>query len=366
MPAATTTFLEPGTDATQDLSFFRTVTGTVASDATVSYTGPRSLKCSVGNPAANTTVLASAGVIADSGSQVSIYVRFDSLPSATSVIYTLLTTALSVAQVQINTSGNLIMAPTGATAVTGSSVLAINTWYRISVSYYITNTTTFQFRLYINGIPEATASAGTLTRTGTDTIRIGTTSGYGADKNLWYDNIYAAKGGASSSSQPDTGNILMTAKRPNANGTANNFSTQIGSGGSGYGLGKSPQVNEQPLSTTNGWSIINAGSVVTEEYNIEDMRTGDVNIRARTIVSCMGWVYASALAAETGKIIWNGDKSNISITTTNTMFMKYSNSRIDAAHEGEDIGIETDATVTTVSLYECGVVCAFTRTRTML
>ena len=58
----------------------------------------------------------------------------------------------------------------------------------------------------------------------------------------------------------DPGAILVTAKRPFTNGTTEDgFTTQIGASGSGYGSGHTPQVNERPLSQTNGWSVIGAG-----------------------------------------------------------------------------------------------------------
>src|SRR6185436_9856514 len=119
----------------------------------------------------------------------------------------------------------------------------------------------------------------------------------------------------SSASLTDTGNIWVTAKRPNANGTTNGFTTQIGSGGSGYGTGHSPQVNERVLSTTNGWSMVGAGSAVTEEYNIESAAAGDIDISSANYVDVMGWVYASSLVNETASIIVNGVSSNISLTS---------------------------------------------------
>ena len=241
-------------------------------------------------------------------------------------------------------------------------MLAINTWYRISFSYYITNTTTFQGKIYINGILDSTANAGTLTRTGSDNFVLGLASGgRGNNINYYFDDIYVATGGASSSSQPDPGNILVTAKRPNANGTTNNFNTQIGSGGSGYGSGHSPQVNEQPLNTANGWSIIGAGSAVTEEYNVENAATGDVNITGVTIVDYVGWLYTNAVLSETAKMIVNGVSTNISIpANANTMFQVAAGSTTYPAGSGSDIGETTDTTVTTVSLYECGIIIAYT------
>ena len=156
----------------------------------------------------------------------------------------------------------------------------------------------------------------------------------------------------------DPGNIWVTAKRPNANGTTNDFVTQIGIAGSGYGTGHSPQVNERALSTTNGWSIV-AVAATTEEYNIESAGTGDIDITGATIVDYVGWVYTSALISETGSIIVNNATSNISITSTNTMFTAVAGSTTYPAGTGTDIGEITSATATTVSLYECGIMIAY-------
>ncbi len=154
------------------------------------------------------------------------------------------------------------------------------------------------------------------------------------------------------------GDIRITAKRPNANGTLIEFTTQIGAGGSGYGSGHSPQVNERPLSTTNGWSIA-ATAVKTEEYNIEGQTVGDINLSGATLVDYTGWVHAKALIAETGKIRVNNVDTNISLTSTITMFTKIAASTTYPAATGTDIGILTSATETTVSLYEAGIMFAY-------
>ncbi len=357
--ATVTTFLEPGTDATQDLSFYISVSGTVASATDQVHTGTSSLKLSTGAGAATADATSPTGVCADAGTQISCYFRFDALPAATASIIRVRTAALAVLNINMATDGKLINAPQGATSATGTTVLAVNTWYRICVSYYITNTTTYQCKVYIDGVLDSTANAGTLTNTGSTLVGFRAANTAGANRNYWIDDLYVATGGASSSSQPDTGDIRVTAKRPNANGTTNNFVTQIGSSGSGYGTGHSPQVNERPLSQTNGWSVVAVGSPVTEEYNIENASTGDVDVSSATLIDYVGWVFTKALTNETAQIIVNNVNANIAVTTAASLFQKVAGSATYPAGTGTDIGMVTDNTVTTVSLYECGIIFAY-------
>jgi len=350
-----TTFLESGTDATQDFVFWTATTGTVASDSTVKNTGPRSIALDTGSPAGNSTATKN-GVLADAGRRVSLWVRFsDSTPDVnTNIVIFQNTSGNNVYNLVLNTTGVLSNNPVGATAVAGTKVLSDNTWYRITISYTITNTTTFRFELYIDGVFESSATAGTLTRTGTDKFRIASNGGAGANKINRFDDIYIDDG----SNYTDPGAVRVTNKRPNANGTNNNFVTQIGAGGSGYGSGHSPQVNEQPLSTTNGWSVVGAGSAVTEEYTIENALTGDVNMNLVSIIDYMGWLYSSSLVSETGQIKVGGVASNIALTSTNTLFLVAAASTAYPAGN-TDIGEVTDTTLTTVSLYECGILFAY-------
>lgn len=359
--ALATTFLESGGDATQDLTFYATNSGTVTAATDQSHTGSYSIKCNSGAGAVTALVSTKTGILADSGSQISFYFRFDVLPSANETFCFINDSSnIVVLKTRLGPSGVIVNSPQGATAATGTKILAVNTWYRICISYYITNTTTYQCKVYVNGVLDSTTNAGTLIRTGTNRLMLQIEGTAGANKNHWFDDIYCATGGADSSAQPDTGDIRVTAKRPNANGTTNGFTTQIGSGGSGYGSGHSPQVNEQPLSTTNGWSMIGAGSAITEEYTIEGLTVGNVDLTGYSILDFMGWVYAKSLSSETGSIVVAGATSSISLTSTNTLFIKAAGSTVYPAG-GTDIGIVTDTTLTTVSLYECGILVAFSK-----
>lgn len=354
---AATTFMEPGTDATQDFTFYLSTTGTVASVTDQAKTGPRSIKCSTSNPAVTAIATSPISILTDTGSQVSFWFRFDTLPAATSIMFALVnTTPTTSFAISILTNGTLQNIPTGGTAATGTTVLAVNTWYRICLSYFVTNTTTYAYKVYINGVLDSTTNAGTLTATGSDRLRLANQSLSGINRNFWFDDIYAATGGASSSSQPDTGDIRVTAKRPFSNGTVNGFT---GSGTpSSYGTGNARYVNERPLSTTNFVSVVATG-VTTEEYNIENRNIGDVVLQGQSIVDYAGWVYANALLAETGSIVVNNVTSNISLTSANTLFTAFAGSSVYPAGTGTDIGIITSALATTVTLNEAGMLFAY-------
>ncbi len=359
-----TKFLEPGTDATQDFSFYTstpvTGTGAVTSDSSIFHTGTRSIKCNSG--ASNGSAIAiTPSVLSDSGSRISFWFRFNQAPSTGNESFALLYKSDSttiVATIQLTTAARLTVAPTGGTASNGTTVLSVNTWYRLCISYFITNTTTYRIKLFLNNVLEANASAGTLTNTGTDRVGFRVGNGNGNNNFRWFDNIYVDDG-ASSGSQTDPGDIRVTAKRPLTNGVANDFTTQIGSGGSGYGSGHAPQVNEQPLSQTNGWSMIGAGSAVTEEYNIEGVSVGDVDLTGAQIVDIGGWVFAKALVSETASLVLLGNTSNVALTSTPTLFRAYTGTTTYPLDEGTDIGLITTTALTTVSLYECGILIAF-------
>lgn len=365
------TFLEPGMDATQDGSFFAGLnlgTGsTAAYDSSQSHAGPGSMKCVVVN-SSQTASPFTPDIVSDAGACISAWFRFSTVTPATLTNFLMVLTSANGSGrmgVGINTNGTLNFANKGsASQANGSTTLVVNTWYRISLSYTDVSTSTWAAKVYINGTLEINASAGVQgngSANSTACVSFGqNSSSLGsfstpAISTIWVDSMYIDN----RSDLTDCGAIDVTAKRPNANGTTNGFTTQIGSGGSGYGTGHSPQVNERPLSTTNGWSMIGAGSAITEEYTIEGASVGDVDISTATIVDYLGWVYAKSLASETASIIVGGASSNISLTSANTMFTKVKGSSTYPAG-GTDIGITTTTALTTVSLFECGVIVAYT------
>lgn len=361
------TFLEPGSAATQDLSFFTASAvnnGTVATDTT----GGRNIKASVTTVGGWALVETPTSVVSDVGALVSMGMRLSTAaPSTTTMLFAVGGSGFAeILMVGVSPAGTLIIAGRGTTAINGTTVLASNKRYRVSLSYVITSTTSWTAKLYLDGVLEATTTNvdGTLSLVTTTCVQIGTDAGATGFTDFAsssiidtrYDSIYVD----TRTDLTDCGNIRVTAKRPFSNGTTTGFSTQIGAGGSGYGSGHAPQVNEQPLSQTNGWSVINAGSTVTEEYNVEGAAVGDVDLTGVDIVDSVGWILAKALVGETAQLIVNGVSAAIALTSTATLFTRAAGTKTYPGGAGVDVGMTTSATVTTVSLYECGVLIAYT------
>lgn len=346
----TVKFIEPGGDADFGFGLWPGTFGspTIVSDF-VHGGHQRSVRFTVGGG------LIGSLLVADAGARISFYLYIVAYPTSNSII-------------RVNNSGtasfNLNLSSTGALSLnngagtalcapTASPNLALNSWYRVSFAYTVTSTTVNEFRLFIDGKLVGTGTNKTVSTTGINSFYLGNVNGT-ANMDIRVSDVYVDD----STALTDTGDMWVTAKRPNANGTANNFTTQIGSGGSGYGTGHSPQVNERPSSDTNGWSVA-AVAATTEEYNIESKSTGDIDITKATIQSVMGWVRVKSLIAETAQIVLDSATSNIASTTTITTFKKVGGSSYPAG-SGTDIGVVSSATVTTISLYECGVVVAYT------
>jgi hypothetical protein len=176
---------------------------------------------------------------------------------------------------------------------------------------------------------------------------------------VWIDDEYIDN----RTNKTDPGNVRITAKRPNANGSINNFTTQIGSGNSGYGTGHSPQVNERPLSTTNGW-LISTTATLAEKYNIEAASVGDINITGAAIVDFMGWVYTaidSTADSPSQHIAVDGVNTTIILTTLPAMYTQVAGKTTYPARTGTDIGMNTTFTTNAhlTSLYECGILVAY-------
>lgn len=345
------TFLESGTDATGNFSFFTSTTGTVASDATTSKTGLRSIKLSTGSPAVTAGAIAQ-NTCADAGRRVSVWFKFDTAPAVQTPLFAIQTNGgLGVIAVDLSTTRKLISRPLGATQVTGTTVLSVDTWYRITLSYTVTNTTTFRADVFLNGTPEASATAGTLTRTGSNQLTLQANSGFGANCNVWFDNIYIDDG----SDYSDPGDIRVTAKRPASNNT-NNFDTAIGANPAN----RWTNVNEVPLSTTNGWRH-NATTDVQENYTLETAAVGDVNIAAYPRIGTTAWIWANGAAggAGTPKIMANGSETAITLTNAGKLFTVLTTTTA-YPNNAAGIGMRSTNNADDTFLYECGTLIAYT------
>lgn len=185
-----------GSDRTQDTSGISVVSGTFASATDRQRTGPRSLKATMSG---TNCIGQFSNVLADAGRRISFGVNFDSVAwSGTNpLMLRFQTTAPSnlVASMQFQTgTAQLRFQPAGATAVNGTATLSANAWHRIAIAFVITNTTTFEFRVYVDGVLDITCTAGTMTRVGAAHLEMLIPSGAGATKNVWYDDVYADAG----------------------------------------------------------------------------------------------------------------------------------------------------------------------------
>lgn len=152
-----------------------------------------------------------------------------------------------------------------------------------------------------------------------------------------FDDIYVDDG----NTLDDSGDIHVMAKLPNADNT-HQFTTNIGANpgaGSYY-----TNVNERPLSTTNGWQTSSANQ--SENYGIQDAATGDVDISTATMIADAAWVYANSGSSCTGNI-------------TNTLFTNIVSSA-SYPNNSAAVGIQSCGSATTVSLYETGMLIAYT------
>lgn len=368
----TVTYALAGTSETFDTSLFDFITtsasATVTSDSSNTNGQQRSLKCHTPSGGVNRNAQPGClSVLADAGSRITFGMRFTALPDSfvdtagnkTDIIFSATTSgSVTCFAISLDNNGHLRILDKNLTTVgsAGATTLAINTRYRISISYTITSASVNTVKVFINGTLELTATnfSSTISSSafGLGQIQWDCTTNA---TDIYFTDIFMDN----SSSLVDCGDIRVTAKRPISNGTNNDWTTQIGSGGSGVGTGHSPQVNERALSQTNGWSLVTAGVSKTEEYNIQANSAGDVDISAQRIMGVVGWVFAKASAGNTDSIIVDGTLSNITLTTTAAPFRKVSpNPTTYPAGTGTDIGIKS-STTNTHSLYECGITVAY-------
>lgn len=354
-----TKFLSPGGDETFSIAtgggeiWDNFITGATIVTDIVHGSHVKSIKYA---PNTGGEVTSRLGVCQDSGTRINFFVYINALPNATGSLFYVATTGdLTVVKARVKSTGVIIFVDANNVQLgSDGPTLSTGQWYRFSLAYTITSKTINRFEFFVNGVSGISLTNVTLINNISNNFTLGNISG-----DTTFDIRSSDHYVDDSNALTDPGNIWVIAKRPNTNGTTNGFTTQIGSGGSGYGSGHSPQVNERPADDTNGWSIATVASAITEEYNIENASTGDINISGATIVDYMGWLKTKALTNETGKIIVNGVSTDISITTTSIFFTKAAGSSTYPAGTGADIGITSAAVATTISLYECGIMIAY-------
>ncbi len=276
-------------DETGDLTKWTTTNGDASYSIAVKlHSHAGSYKLNTNSPAV-AAFLRKAGVLAAAGRRISCWVNFQTLPAANiNFIGCLISSgAAAVCSATIKTNGTLAISPSGASVVGGTTVLSTNTWYRIGFSYTITNSTTYEMRLYLNGNLEVSVSSnGTLSQIAPDILRLNIDTTAGTNIIFYFDEPYIDNG------------------------------TDLADIGERFN-----KVNELPLDITDGWKHA-ASTDAQENYILQPQSEGDTNLTNLRKKGYTSWVYAKSASAGAGtpKIMNNGTETAITLTTSAAMY----------------------------------------------
>lgn len=348
-------FLEPGGDADFGTNLWTVESG--APSIVTDFVHAGHVK-SIKYAPATIDVLVAKTTTTDAAGRHHFWLYINALPSATATIGGIENFGVTpVYKLRLSSAGVLILAKSDNTQIATGSTLSIGRWYELTLAHKITSATVNELRLFLASTLDITVTNTTLVDTGSNAFFFGNSS-----TNATLDMRTSDHYMDDSNALTYPGNIMVTAKRPVSNGTAVEFTTQIGAGGSGYGTGHAPQVNERALSATNGWSL-STTTRKTEEYSIEGQAVGDIDISSGTIVDYMGWIRASVNSTANSpvhRIIVANVLTAKTMTTSAATYLQVAGSSTYPAGN-TDIGMDGQFTTTPhlTSLFECGIVVAY-------
>ncbi len=314
-----------------------------------------------GNPAAGQTGKSGMSVLQAAGNRISMFVRYNTLPSLSTGMRIFGVTpaagATTLLVLSIGTDGLLRLYTNNVTTILGAAggtTLAANTWYRVALSYAIVTTTNWSAKVYVDGVLEMTRTNadGTLSSAVPGDIVHNITAGTGNDRHIYLSDIYVDD----VTDQSDPGNVRVTAKQPTTN-TTNGWDTVIGTGA----------VNERPVSTTNGWSHVNTTDV-DQDYDIQGPAVGDANLDGALIIGSFGWIWAtvsSLTGNPSSNVIFNGALEagawDPAVAGTAQFFI--STILTSAVYpnnvNGKNVGSSSSVIAADTLLYDCGVILAY-------
>jgi len=368
----TVDFIDSGGDATfgADMYDVSTTSGgsTVAADSSTTETGPRSLKFTSGTAGAAAYVV-KQNVVSDAGDRISAYTNIANYPTAGNNEAFLRTTTsggLTVLSLRFTDTGILQLTNSAGTQLgSNGPVLATSTWYRIALSYTITDVTHYSANVYVNGVLVITTSCSacgtSLTNSPTAYLRIGwIVNGVGNSLALNMDDIYVDSG----TDLSDPGDIHVTAKLPVQDGDTNSFTPVGSAAGTACNTAASTThcryVNERPLSTAN--YLQGPSSASFEFFTVQSAAQGDVDISNDNYVAQQSWVYMKeeTTGCNATAMYNNFNATNNTFTTSFKMFASIINTNVPP-HNFNAVGTDTcQAGGPTVDLAEAGVQIAYT------
>jgi hypothetical protein len=359
-----TKYIESGTDATQGFQFWASTTtsnnGAVTSDTAQVRTGPRSIKTNSGTPVAGNAYVATAdGLIGAAGQRISFGFRAASFSVLGQGKFLELGRAATLGHVvTLNqlSGGALTLRDEAGTILATGSTLSAATWYRITFSYTITDVTTNEFRVYLDDSTTAALTATNVTLLDADpsNLRLGIKETLTLSIIYNFDDIYVDDG--TTLDNISTTDLKVTVKLPATENTTS-FDTAIGAA---RGASDFNSVNERPLSETNGWRH-NAISDVQENYGLQAVGAGDVDITGKTLIARTAWIWAKASTLTgpgTPGIVDNGSVTAIVLATTSKLFTVITDSATYPSNAA-GIGMRSSNAAADVFFYEGGTLIAY-------
>jgi hypothetical protein len=333
--------------------------GSVVAQTTVKEHGWGSLKHDSG--ASVSAYVVAGGVLADAGRRISVRKRFDHTPdpaAGTGIIRVMTSASGNIAEVRLDSAGKLRLyaGSTGGTLQqTGATTLSMNgtTWYRIAFCYTITSSTVNEFRVYLNGTLELTASNVSAQTTGTSHLRIGWTgTTAGANKVMYSQDHYVDD----STALTDPGDIRVTGKMPASISGTTNAWTLVGTAPNRWDA-----VDERPASTTNRYTQT-ANTQVLEQFLVEADSVGDDDITGATFLGLTGWAHYAVAAGAGSTLISMGLQGGLfTLTTTAASGVYQTHFKVaTSAHADQDlIGLRSSGTTADSNFAEAGILIAY-------
>jgi len=340
---ANITFLEAGGASTGGTQLWDAVIGAWTVDTSVKPAGAYSSLAFAFT--SSTTVSLSAVGVLSGANRTSFYFRTNQLPDGTRSLIRLISSGSTVGFLQQKTDGTLQWLDGNLTTFAdGSVALAVDRWYRITLAFNSNGTSNnLDVNVYIDGVLDPS-----LNLTGRNTNGVsGVTqfdircNGAAGTRVIYFAHVYIDDG----SDLTDPGNIQCTAKFPTTVNN-NNWDTVIGTGA----------VNQRPLSEVDGVESLLA-TATTQDYALQAINEGDMNLTGLTLVGYLGWVWAKEVSvAGSPELRLNGTGYAITLTTSSAIYRQPVTS---AAYPTNAAAIGMKSGTVATFMYECGVVVAF-------
>jgi len=357
-------FLSDGAAASGDVSavntslFEGTLSGIVTIDTSAAkHHGYGCLKHDSG--ASASAYRAKNSVLADAGRRISFWYENDGLPAAanSSILRVMTSANAQVAAIIVDSAGHLRLqgGASGTTVLaTGLSTLNLGQWYRIALCYTITSASVSEWRVYLDGVLELTASNPATQVTASANLRIGWAgTSPGANVIMRSSDVYVDD----STALTDPGDIWVTNKMPASLGSLNAFDTPVGTGTNRW-----DRVNERPVSTANRYTHA-ATAQATEEYGVEAAAVGEDNLTGATIVGWGAWAYfgvAAAAGSTLANIVCNGSPVATTTTVNSGLYQCQEKIAAVATYPGANAtGLRSTGTTVDTNLADCGVLVAY-------